>query len=35
LWTLPALAAAQNAIPPPGAVLPNVLYGAAYYNENK
>jgi beta-galactosidase len=24
---------AQNSAPPPGAVLPNVLYGAAYYNE--
>jgi hypothetical protein len=26
-------ATAQNSTPPPGAVLPNVLYGAAYYNE--
>lgn len=25
--------AAQEAAPPPGAVLPNVLYGAAYYSE--
>src|SRR5579864_8809703 len=26
-------AAAQDSTPPPGALLPNVLYGAAYYNE--
>ena len=26
-------AEAQSSAPPPGAVLPNVLYGAAYYNE--
>src|SRR3984885_4235662 len=26
-------AAAQNSTAPPGALLPNVLYGAAYYNE--
>jgi hypothetical protein len=26
-------AAAQDSPPPPGALLPNVLYGAAYYNE--
>ena len=25
--------AAQDSTPPPGALLPNVLYGAAYYNE--
>src|SRR5690349_278464 len=32
--TLTSMAAtAQDAAPPPGAVLPNVLYGAAYYNE--
>ena len=27
------IAAAQDSPPPPGALLPNVLYGAAYYNE--
>ncbi len=27
------VAVAQSATPPPGAILPNVLYGAAYYNE--
>jgi hypothetical protein len=27
-------AAAQDSTPPPGALLPNVLYGAAYYNED-
>ncbi len=26
-------AVAQDSTPPPGALLPNVLYGAAYYNE--
>jgi len=26
-------AVAQDSAPPPGALLPNVLYGAAYYNE--
>src|SRR5579863_4197764 len=26
-------AVAQNSTSPPGALLPNVLYGAAYYNE--
>ncbi len=26
-------AVAQSTTPPPGAILPNVLYGAAYYNE--
>lgn len=29
----PLFAASQSSPPPPGAVLPNVLYGAAYYNE--
>jgi len=29
----PLAAAAQTPAPPPGALLPNVLYGAAYYNE--
>src|SRR5882672_8556578 len=32
--SLASLAAvAQDSTPPPGALLPNVLYGAAYYNE--
>src|SRR5882762_6747340 len=31
LASLPA--GAQDSTPPPGALLPNVLYGAAYYNE--
>ncbi|HLO00501.1 MAG TPA: hypothetical protein VK208_18730, partial [Pyrinomonadaceae bacterium] len=26
-------AGAQGSTPPPGAIQPNVLYGAAYYNE--
>ena len=33
LVVMPLTAAAQSAAPRPGAVLPNVLYGAAYYNE--
>ncbi|MGH9501407.1 MAG: beta-galactosidase [Terriglobales bacterium] len=31
--SLVSLAGAQDSAPPPGAVLPDVLYGAAYYNE--
>ena len=27
------ISTAQESAPPPGALLPNVLYGAAYYNE--
>ncbi len=30
---LSCVALAQSTTPPPGAVLPNILYGAAYYNE--
>jgi beta-galactosidase len=30
---IPFSASAQTPAPPPGAILPNVLYGAAYYNE--
>ena len=28
-----AMLAQQQTTPPPGAIMPNVLYGAAYYNE--
>src|SRR5580700_5531584 len=33
LLTIPCVMLPQEQTPPPGALMPNVLYGAAYYNE--